>query len=113
MGVAAPDAETREEVMDLVSQVQPQLRPDLLREGLAAADPDVQQRAVELITEQPSPEFFTVLLEGLRITAGDVHASVEHAIADLVGENFRDYDTAIRWWTEHRSEFDGMMKRAQ
>jgi HEAT repeat protein len=113
VGIAAPDAETRDEVMDLISQVQPSLRPDLLREGIAAADKGVQQRAVELLMEQPSPEFFAVLLEGLRTTSSDTRSSVGDAIASLVGEHFRDYDTASRWWAEHRPAFDSMMRRAE
>lgn len=111
IGVASPDAETRGEVMDLIDQVQPHLRPGLLRAALSAADVGVQQRAVDMLTDRPSPEFFTVLIEGLRTATGDARASVEQAITEMSGESLRDYETATRWWTANRDRFDDMMAR--
>lgn len=113
IGVAAPDPETRSEVMDLIEQVQPHLQPALLRAALYAADEGVQQRAIAMLTERPSPESFTVLLEGIRTAKGETRTSVEQAIAALTGESLRDYATATRWWAVHRELFDDMMSRSR
>ncbi len=113
IGVAAPDPETRSEVMDLIEQVQPHLQPALLRAALAAAEEGVQQRAIAMLTGRPSPEFFGVLLEGIRTTTGETRALLELAITELSGEALRDYATATRWWAANRHRFDDMMARAQ
>jgi len=113
IGVAAPDAETRSEVMDIIEQVQPHLRAELLRAGLLAGPADVQQRAVELLSDRPSPEYFAVLIESLRVTAGEARQSVEQAIASVVGERLTDYEVANRWWAENHARFDGMMARLE
>lgn len=113
IGVAAPDPETRSEVMDLIEQVQPHLQPALLRAALYAADEGVQQRAIAMLTERPSPECFGVLLEGIRTTTGETRVSLERAITELSGETLRDYATATRWWAANRHCFDDLMARAQ
>lgn len=113
IGLAAIDAEIRGEVIDLVAQAKPHLRPDALRDGLAAGFPDVQQRAVELLTEQPSPELFQVLLEGLRLGNDDLRGMVNEAINEIVERRFESYEEAARWWVANRNRFDGMMLRAE
>jgi hypothetical protein len=113
LGVAAPDAETRREVMDIIEQVQPHLRAELLRASLLAGPSDVQQRAVELLSDQPNPKYFAVLIESLRVTAGEERQAVEQAIASVVGETLTDYEVASRWWAENHAHFDGMMARVE
>jgi len=113
IGVEAPDAETRSEVIDIIEQVQPHLRAELLRAGLLAGPADVQQRTVELLSDRPSPEYFAVLIESLRVTAGEARQSVEQAIASVVGERLTDYEVANRWWAENHARFDGMMARLE
>jgi hypothetical protein len=111
LGVASPDAETRQDVMDQILQVQPPLRPELLKVALAASAADVQQRAVEIITDSPSPAYFDSLLEGLRTASADVKPQVQKAIADLTQQNFANYDEANRWWQENRVHYDDLMTR--
>lgn len=113
IGLAAEDPEIRAEVMDIVAQAKPHLRPGALREGLAAAFPDVQERAVELLTEQPSPDLFAVLLEGLRLGNDDLRAIVNEAIDEIVERRFESYEDAARWWLTNRNQFDEMMLRAE
>jgi HEAT repeat protein len=111
IGLAAPDAETRGEVMDLIDQVQPHLRPALLQTALRAADETVQQRAIAMLGERPSPECFAVLLEGLRTTTGAPREMLVEVIAIQCGETLHDHASGTRWWTAHRAEFDDMMSR--
>ena len=113
LGVAAPDAETRQEVMDVVEQVQPHLRAELLKASLLAGGSDVQERAIDMLTDHPSPDYFTVLIEGLRATSGATRQAVEQAIGTIVGESLTDYDIANRWWSENHARYDGMMARME
>jgi hypothetical protein len=113
IGLGAEDAEIRGEVMDMVAQAQPHLRPGALRDALAAAFPDVQERAVGLLTEQPSPELFAVLLEGLRLGNDNLRGIVNEAINEIVEHRFESYEEAARWWLANRNRFDGMMLRAE
>jgi HEAT repeat protein len=113
IGVAAPDAGTRSEVMDLIDQVQPHLRPPLLRAALLAADAAVQERAIAMLNERPSPECFAVLLEGLRTTTGETRTTLESAVAGVCGETLREYAPATRWWSANRERFDDLMSRVR
>lgn len=113
LGVTASDPATRSEVMDIIEQVQPHLRAELLKASLLAGPADVQQRAVELLTDQPNPEYFAVLIESLRTTTGGARQFAEQAIASVVGERLTDYDVANRWWAENHARFDGMMARVE
>src|SRR5205085_9924598 len=113
LGVAAPDAETRQEVMDVIEQVQPHLRAELLRASLLAGGSDVQERAIDMLTDHPSPDYFTVLIEGLRATSVATRQAVEQAIGTIVGESLTDYDFANRWWSENHARYDGMMARME
>jgi HEAT repeat protein len=113
LGVAAPDPETRQEVMDVIEQLQPHLRAELLRASLLAGGSDVQERAIDMLTDHPSPDYFTVLIEGLRATSGATRQAVEQAIGTIVGESLTDYDIANRWWSENHARYDGMMARME
>jgi HEAT repeat protein len=113
IGVGAPDPEIRQEVMDLILQVQPHLRAELLRVALAAAATDVQTRAIDILTDFPSPEFFTVLIEGLRTASSDVRPLVDQAIVDIVNQQFGNFDEATAWWATNRENYDGLMSRIQ
>jgi hypothetical protein len=111
IGTDAADPEIREEVMDLVLQVQPHLRAELLRVALAAAEVDVQARALDIITDFPNPEFFAVLIEGLRTASPQVQPSVQQAISDIVKQRFANYDEARAWWAQNRENYDNLMSR--
>jgi hypothetical protein len=111
LGLESPDAETRQDVMDQILQVQPPLRPELLKVALAASAGDVQQRAIEIITDAPSPAYFGTLLEGLRSASPEVKPQVQKAIADLVQQDFTNFDDANCWWQENREHFDDLMTR--
>jgi hypothetical protein len=109
IGVTASDADTRLEVMDVIEQVQPHLRPELLRASLVAGPVDVQMRAIDLLTDHPSPGYFAVLVDGLRSTSGEPRRAIEQAITTMTGQTLTDYDAAARWWTENHARYDGMM----
>jgi HEAT repeat protein len=113
IGVDAADPEIRAEVMDLILQLQPHLRAELLRVALAAAATDVQARAVDTITDFPNPAFFGVLIEGLRTATPEARPLVEQAIADLVQQRFESYNQALAWWTQNKENFDDLMTRIQ
>ena len=99
--------------MGLIDEAQPHLRPELLRISLVAGPSDIQARAVEMVSDRPNPEYFAVLIEGLRTTFGETRQAVEESIATLVGESLTDYDAATRWWSENRGRFDGMLARIE
>jgi hypothetical protein len=111
LGVDAADPEIRSEVMDLILQLQPHLRAELLRTALAAAATDVQARAIDIITDFPSPAFFTVLIEGLRTSSSEARPLVEQAIADIVHQHFGNYDQASAWWAANRANYDDLMSQ--
>lgn len=111
IGTYAADPEIREEVMDLVLQVQPHLRAELLRVALAATEVDVQARAVDIITDFPNPEFFAVLIEGLRTASAKVQPSIQQAISDIVNRQFATYDEAKAWWAQNRENYDHLMSK--
>lgn len=113
IGMAASDAEIRGEVMDVVAQAPAALRPSLLERTLAASTPDVVLRSIELLTEQPTPELFTVLIEGLRSDDTGIQAAVADAISTIVAEHFDDYTATARWWTANRDRFDESMSRVR
>jgi hypothetical protein len=113
IGVVASDPETRHEVMDIIEQVQPHLRAELLGASLLAGPVDVQLRAVETLTDRPNPAYFAVLIDGLRTASGETRQSIEKAIADVVGESLTGYEEANRWWMENHDRFDWMMARVQ
>ena len=113
IGVVASDPDTRREVMDIIEQVQPHLRAELLGASLLAGPVDVQVRAVELLTDRPNPTYFAVLIDGLRTASGEARQSIEQAIADVVGESLTGYEEANRWWMENHERFDWMMARVQ
>ena len=99
--------------MDLIYQIQPHLRAELLRVAVGASAADVQIRAIAFISEHPSPEFFSVLIEGLRISTPDVRPRVDEAINEIVQVRFASYDEAASWWAQNRPEFDDLMTRIQ
>jgi hypothetical protein len=111
IGVAAPDAAIRGEVMDVVAQAPAALHASLLERTLASANSDVVGRSIELLCEQPSPELFTVLIEGLRSDDPSMRTAVGDAISTIVSERFHDYAAIARWWAENRDRFDGSMLR--
>jgi HEAT repeat protein len=113
LGFESPDAETRHDVMDQIQQVQPQLRAELLKVALSASAADVQRRAIEMITDSPNPAYFDSLLEGLRSSSPEIKPEVQKAIADLVQQDFTNYDEANRWWQENREHYDDLMTRMQ
>lgn len=109
LGVETADPEIREEVMDLVLQVQPHLRAELLRVALTASAIDVQARSIDLLSDQPNPEFFGVLIEGLRTVSSDARPMLDQATADLVGQRFGGFDDASAWWTQNQENYDNLM----
>jgi len=109
----APQEETRAEVMDVVANATPALQVEVLRHTLGSAFSDVRDRSVELLTDRPSPELFSVLLEGLRVPDPDVRAQISGAVTQIVHERFLDHESATRWWAENRERFDAMMLLAQ
>jgi hypothetical protein len=111
IGTDAADPEIREEVMDLILQVQPNLRAELLRVALAAAAGDVQARAIDIITDFPNPAFFGVLIEGLRTASSEMRPAVEQAINDIVKQRFANYDEAKAWWAQNQENYDNLMSR--
>jgi HEAT repeat protein len=113
IGVEAADPEIREEVMDLIYQIQPHLRPELLRVAMAASAADVQLRAIAFMSEHPSPDLFAVLIEGLRTSTAEVRPRLDEAFNDLVQFRFGTFEEAATWWAQNRSEFDDLMTRIQ
>jgi hypothetical protein len=111
VGTNAADSEIRQEVMDLILQVQPNLRAELLRIALAAAAADVQARALDIITDFPNPAFFAVLIEGLRTSSPEMRPAVEQAIDDIVKQRFANYDEAKEWWAQNKENYDNLMSR--
>lgn len=111
IGVAAPEAEVRAEVMDVVAQSPTELRASLIERTLAATCPDVVMSSIELVQAQPSPELLTVLIEGLRSGDAGIRAAVDDAISAIIAEHFHDYAAAARWWTANRESFDETMLR--
>lgn len=111
LGVEAADPEIREEVMDLVLQLQPHLRADLLRVALAAASVDVQTRAVGILSDQPNPEFFGALIDGLRTVSSDVRPLLNQATDDIVGHVFSGFDEGSVWWAQNRVNYDDLMSQ--
>ena len=112
IGVAAEDAGTRSEVMDVLAQARVALRVGILERTLAAA-PDVAMRSIELLREQPSPESFAVLVEGLRFEDREIRAAISDAISAIVAERFEDQNSAARWWAANRDNFDEDMLRTR
>jgi len=111
VGVEAADPEIRAEVMDLIFQLQPQLRAELLRIALAAAAPDVQARAIEMLSDQPNPAFFSALIEGLRTVSPDARPLLDQAIAEIVNQQFASFDDGRAWWDQNRVNYDDLMSR--
>jgi hypothetical protein len=111
IGLASPHADTRREVLDLIDQVQPHLRPAFLRAALLAPDAGIQQQAIAQLRERPSPETFAVLLDGLHAASGDTRAQLDRAITEMCGEPLRDATAATRWWAANRERFDETMTR--
>ncbi len=109
IGIRAADPEIRAEVMEVVAQALPKLRSELLRETLVSGTLDVQERSIELLTDQPSPEYFSVLLEGLRSPHAKMRAKVDEAIEQTVHRRFATYEEAIQWWVANRDSYDEML----
>jgi len=109
IAMRASDPEIRAEVMEVVAQAQPKMKVDLLRETLKSGPSDVQQRSVELLTDQPSPACFAVLLEGLQSQNAEVRAQVASAIEEAVQQRFATYEAATQWWAAHRESYDSML----
>jgi len=111
LGVEAADPEIRDEVMDLVLQLQPHLRADLLRVALAAASIDVQKRAIGILADQPNPAFFGALIDGLRTVSSEVRPLLDQATNEIVGQRFSGFDDAFVWWDQNRVNYDDLMSR--
>lgn len=108
-GVEAADPEIRAEVMDLIFQLQPHLRAELLKVALAAAAPDVQTRAIEMLADQPNPAFFSALIEGLRTVSGEIRPLLDQAISEIVNQRFASFDDGKAWWDQNRVNYDDLM----
>ena len=63
-------------------------------------------RSIELLREQPSPESFAVLIDGLRIEDPAIRAAISDAISGIVAARFQDHNSAARWWAANRDNFD-------
>jgi hypothetical protein len=111
VGVEAADPEIRAEVMDLILQLQPHLRAELLKVALAASSADVQARAIEILADQPNPAFFAELIEGLRTVSPDMRPLLDQAIADIVGRQFTSFDDGKAWWDQNRVNYDDLMSQ--
>lgn len=111
VGVEAADPEIRAEVMDLILQLQPQLRAELLKVALAAAAADVQARAIDILSDQPNPAFFSALIEGLRTVSSETRPILDQAIADIVNQQFASFDEGRTWWDQNRVNYDDLMSR--
>lgn len=113
IAICATDREVRDEVMQVVSAAGPTLQADLLRQTLSSSYPDVQERAVELLAEHPSPIFFAILLEAMRTPDPRMRPVIRDAIETIVDRHFEDAEEATRWWTANRDRYDEMMLLAR
>ena len=112
IGVDAADADTRNEVMDVVAQAPVALRASLLEKSLAAG-PDVVARSLELFRAQPAPELFAVLIDGLRSEESATRTAIGDAMSAIVAQRFEDHESAARWWAANRESFDDEMLRSR
>jgi hypothetical protein len=109
IGVEAADPEIRAEVMDLILQLQPHLRAEALKVALAAAAQDVQARAIEILSDQPNPAFFSALIEGLRTVSPEIRPLLDQAIMEIVNQQFASFDDGKLWWDQNRVNYDDLM----
>lgn len=109
IGVNAPDEEIRAEVMEIAADAPEYLKPEILRSTLASASFDVQQRTVELVCAQPSPELFELLIEWLPFASDQLRPILNQSVASLTAHSFTDFTEAQRWWAENHARFDQTM----
>jgi hypothetical protein len=109
LGFAASDPETRADVLSIIPQLQPHLRAALLETALAAGASDVQARAIEMLSQHPSPPFFSALIQGLRTVSSENRPALDDAIEEIVQEKFSTFEQGRRWWEENRGHYDDLM----
>jgi len=75
-------------------------------ESITSPFKDVRERTVDMISYNPSPRAFEILLEGLKDRDQEIVDEVKWTLDYFVSEEFTSYDQARAWWEKNRHRFD-------
>ncbi len=110
MGVAAPDADIRAEVLNVAANALPKLRPKLLGIALQSSQfPATRLEAAQLLMERPDQPSFAALLPGLDDQDARVREKLTELVESKVAKRFKSASEAQAWWAANQERFDAML----
>ncbi len=96
----------REMAMETADEKNVDTKLSVYKTAITSKYDDVKNAAVDALVDMSNKQAVPILIEGLKDPNPDFRDDIPPALDFLIGQEFKTYDEAIRWWNQNQNKFD-------